>query len=351
MEPTWEEHGPVVERLLGGAVGEAVDLGGSSRTVVWRVRSDEASYVVKVHREEEAEGYARECSALEALTGSGALPDLVGHDDATRTIVMQDLGAGAHLADALLGDDRPLASRRLLAWVDALSRLHGAATGERVSAFEAAAARRGGVVRTSPEELAGPALEQYAAHLPGLPVDEVREALGGVTGLLSDDVVVSPGDVCPDNNAAVGERLVLLDLEGAQLLHPAWDLAYLTVPWPSCWCSWAVPEAEVARALARYGGRVSPDDLAVTTLVWSVVSPGWFLPRALGDDHAGTDPRVPGRRAMVLHRLARAAASEAPSPLAPLVDLAARAHDALRARWGDVPLPLGPVWRATTLAP
>ncbi|WP_030482515.1 hypothetical protein [Nocardioides aequoreus] len=364
MDLTWEQHAATVERLLGHSVEEPVDLGGSSRTVVWRVRAGGASYVVKVHREEEAAGYARECSALEVLTGTGTVPALVGHDDASRTIVMEDLGAGEHLAHALLGDAAPVARRRLHGWVDALAALHAAATPARVGAFADAVARRGASAVADIEEQPGTAAERYAEVLPELGVDgldAVLAALRQVPDLFSDELVISPGDVCPDNNAEVGERVVLLDLEGAQLLHPAWDLAYLTVPWPSCWCSWAMPGAEVDAAVARYAAatragterrRVLGEELAVTTLVWSVVSPGWFLPRALDpapDESAR--PEVPGRRAMVMHRLALAAAATPPRPLAVLPDFAGRLHAALERRWGDVRLPLGPVWRGTTLAP
>ena len=34
--------------------------------------------------------------------------------------------------------------------------------------------------------------------------------------------------------------------------HPAWDAAYLAVPWPTCWCSWRIPEASAERALDAY---------------------------------------------------------------------------------------------------
>ncbi len=359
MDLTWEQHAATVERLLGRPADEPVDLGGSSRTAVWRVVAGRASYVVKVHRAEEAAGYARECSALEVLTGTGTVPALVGHDDASRTIVMEDLGAGEHLAHALLGADRPLARRRLDGWVDALAALHAAATPERVAAFAEAVERRGATAVPDLGELPGTSAAGYAEVLPELGVDgleEVLDALRQVPRLLSDALVISPGDVCPDNNVDLGDRMLLLDLEGAQLLHPAWDLAYLTVPWPSCWCSWAMPREQVDAAVGRYAAATGAGprlhgELAVTTLAWSVVSPGWFLPRALDpESDEGARPEVPARRAMVMHRLALAAAATPPAPLAVLPRFAGRLHAALERRWGEVRLPLGPVWR-TTLAP
>lgn len=364
MELSWSDLAPVVARLLGhgpAELGEPVDLGGSSRTVVWRVAARSGSYVVKAHREEEVAGYARECSALEVLSGSGTVPDMVAHDDAALLLVMTDLGAGDHLAAALLGEDRDLAQRRLHAWVDALAALHASATPAVVAGFERSVSARGAVARGSVEEQSGMARERYAATLPEVGMQEalpdLLSALERVPSLLSEDVALSPGDACPDNNAVVGagssERLVLLDLEGAQLLHPAWDLAYLTVPWPSCWCAWAMPQEVVETALVRYGARQElRDALAVTTAVWSVLGPGWFLPRALHPEPDDEQrPEVPTRRAMVQHRLDVAARAVLPAELVAIPQFAARLHAALEERWGEVTLPLGPAWRATTLAP
>jgi hypothetical protein len=48
-----------------------------------------------------------------------------------------------------------------------------------------------------------------------------------------------PCDACPDNNVRNDSgELSLVDFEGAAFRHVAWDVAYLTVPWPSCWCCW-----------------------------------------------------------------------------------------------------------------
>jgi aminoglycoside/choline kinase family phosphotransferase len=364
MELAWTTLAPVVARVLGVSAHELDDpvgLGGSDRTAVWRVGCGAASYVVKAHRASELAGYARECSALASLTGSGALPDLLGFDDDHRLLVMTDLGGGAHLADALLGDDRELARRRLEQWVDAVATLHASATPERVAAFERSVVRRGALPHDLLDDGIAQGAERYgevAAEL-GLAAElaDAVVALRRLPDLLGEARVISPGDVCPDNNALVGGRLLLLDLEGAQLLHPAWDVAYLTVPWPSCWCSWAMPGDVVGACVDRYVAAtgVGPgfrDDLALTTLAWSVVSPGWFLPRALLPDDGDTGPGVPHRRAMVQHRLSSAAAMTVPAELAAVPVFAARLHAALAERWGAVTLPLGPAWRrGSTLAP
>lgn len=40
-----------------------------------------------------------------------------------------------------------------------------------------------------------------------------------------------PGDTCPSNAIETDDGLVLLDFEGAEYRHVAWEAAYLTVPW------------------------------------------------------------------------------------------------------------------------
>ena len=154
-------------------------------------------------------------------------------------------------------------------------------------------------------------------------------------------------DACPDNNVRTDDGLVLIDFEGAQWRHVAWDVAYLIVPWPSCWCSWRIPAEVVERAIDAYrtASAVSDVDAAgfrrdvdAAAVGWAFVSTSWFLPRALLDNppHANPSKPAPTHRAMILHRLDQARRSaETPT----LAELAARLHDALTDRWGDGILP------------
>src|SRR3546814_15672777 len=52
--------------------------------------------------------------------------------------------------------------------------------------------------------------------------------------------VVTPGDTCPDNNLLPDGVAHLMDFEFAEVRHPAWDAAYLTLPWQTCWFAWQV---------------------------------------------------------------------------------------------------------------
>src|SRR6478735_1285348 len=133
----------VAARLVGGplrAVGQPFP--GSRRTLVVRtVDPSGRSFVVKrYHSEEGREAYAREASALEALTGVAQTPTLVAESSDPRLVVMGDLGDGTHLADALLGDDADRAAAALSGWATAVAGLHRA--GHQVRDTVGAARRR-----------------------------------------------------------------------------------------------------------------------------------------------------------------------------------------------------------------
>lgn len=65
--------------------------------------------------------------------------------------------------------------------------------------------------------------------------EQVSREILGVFALLDAAIqVLSPFDACPDNNIRTTAGLRLIDFEGATVAHPAWDVAYLCVPWPSC---------------------------------------------------------------------------------------------------------------------
>jgi hypothetical protein len=177
-------------------------------------------------------------------------------------------------------------------------------------------------------------------------------AVSGATARRSR-AALTPAGLCPDNNVGVDGRVVLLDFEGAQWRHVAWDVAYLLVPWPSCWCSWRMPDDVASRALAAYRasagqafdevGRAGFErDVETAAVGWALVSTTWFLDSALGRDPVRNPDRpTPARRAMILHRLDRTARSpELPS----LAELAARLAAELRTRWGDVRLALAPAF-------
>jgi hypothetical protein len=354
-------------------------LDGSPRTHVVRARAEGGAglprtVVVKVHPEATSSASeVREPAALGLLTGAGwrLAPRLLAVADEPALVVMEDLGAGLpDLAGALLGADPVPAESLVLAWADAVARLHAKTSGWTDDLAVALAAHAVRLGRDTPPTNGMPdaldlAATELAAELPGLGVEPTAEALDvlrQLDGLLGGDSAcraLSPSDACPDNNLVTDRGMVLLDFEGAQVRHVAWDAAYLTVPWPSCWCSWRMPDDLSARALGHWRNglaAVAPHvgstdfaaDLAVAEMGWALMSTSWFLETAMGEAEEGhlepPDPRTPTRRAMLLHRLSLAVAAS-DRRLAPLRDLATEVHGAALAAWGDVALPLAPAFR------
>ena len=331
--------------------------GGRARAVV--VRSGAATYVVKGYAAGQDGAGVRERAALAALDGAAGTPRLVAEGDRPPYVVMSRLEGSGSLADALLGGDAAHAAEQVARWAEAVAALHEAGTPRLRASFTTALAERGpGLdVRTLPAEF-GTAAEQYAAVLPELglpPHDAALAALRSLPDLLAapDAEVLSPADTCPDNNVVGADGVRLLDLEFAELRHAAWDVAYLSAPWPSCWCAWRLPEEVADAATERYlaaRGLDATSDVAravpLAAFGWQVMTAAWFLRGALdSEDRAedrAEDARRPGRRTMVLSRLAGAAAGGGPEPL---VALAGDLHDALRRRWGDRPLALAPAFR------
>jgi hypothetical protein len=328
----------VQERWPGARVSAGPDLEGSDRSTVLRLAvagAPVSSVVLKAHHE--AEGGVREAAALEVC---GAI-DLIGVSTTPPVIVMGDLGQGSSVADALLGDDPALARDLVLAWTAAMTSLRAEPT-----LFEAALvshAERLGVdvpvVDSMPGWLAI-AADRLVAQLPAIGVTPGSPALEELRGLESAFVTaqrsLTPSDACPDNNLRTPDGLVLLDFEGAQVRHVAWDAAYLLVPWPTCWCSWQLPAELAEEGLAAYGA--DRHDVELAALGWSLISTGIFLSRALEADHGF--PGGPTRRAMLQHRLLGAHAG-----LPALTDLAAEVRAALLREWGPVPLELAPAFR------
>jgi hypothetical protein len=354
-------------------------LPGSPRTHVVRARTDgradlPRTVVVKVHTEATSSASeVREPAALGLLTaaGWGLAPRLLAVADEPALVVMEDLGAGLpDLAGALLGADPVPAESLVLAWADAIARLHSKTSGwtdDLAAALTANADRLG---RDTPPTNGMPdalelAAETLAEELSGLGVEPTAEALDllrQLDRLLGGGAAcraLSPSDACPDNNLVTDRGMVLLDFEGAQVRHVAWDAAYLTVPWPSCWCSWRLPNDVAGRALDHWRNglaAVAPHvastdfeaDLAVAEMGWAMMSTSWFLETAMAEADGQLAPSpdavTPSKRAMLLHRLSLAAATS-DLRLAPLRDLATEVHAAALARWGEVSLPLAPAFR------
>lgn len=332
-------------------------LASGGRTVVWRVTDGRASYVMKIFLGTDGSTWAREASALEAVKSCDVAPDLVGVCADPRLIVMKDLGTYPNLADIVLGEDALMAAASLGTWARSLARLHQEPNGT-ATAFKERLSERAAFqpFHDKPHALskAGEELQLLAPRLGIAVSDGVTHRLSGIHAAFAVPMdVLSPGDTCPDNNLIQGERLTFLDFEYAEVRHLAWDVAYLYVPWPTCWCAWGLPSEVAEHALNQYSDEIrstlpyvdSPDfdhDLQLATLGWCLESAAMFLQGALSPEAATeTTKRRPGRRALVLSRLAQASSMQVDSYLS---DLGGRLHSALLQEWGPVPLDRAPAF-------
>lgn len=340
-----------------GPLARVEELAASGRTLVWRVTDGTATYVVKVYLSDDNHPWAREASALGALSSSSA-PRLLGACSEPQLIVMSDLGLGGSLADVVMADDPSLAGASVADWAGSLAHLHQDSAGVADSYAELLARRASQqVVHDRPRALreAADILATVAPRLRVSVSDEAKARLSAMAETFAVPMqVLSPGDTCPDNNLVNSGRLAFLDFEFAEVRHAAWDVAYVRVPWPTCWCAWRLPAEVSERALARYrevlrasiAGVDSPEfehDVDVATLGWCLESAAMFLEEALSPKASGeTMARRPGRRPLVLDRLAQASGMTVDRVLA---DLGRELHVALLREWGEDPLDLAPAFR------
>ncbi|OLR94963.1 phosphotransferase [Actinokineospora bangkokensis] len=316
----------VLGALFPGAVVEAgAVLRGSDRTRVRRVVVDGRSVVVKEYAEDE--GWAREAAGLRALAGTGAAVEVLGESRKPKALVFADAGSGPSLSDLLLGTDPAAASEGVVQWASALAAVHVAGLG-RKELFAAELAARSDVPICGMADVVAGLPAWWAEHaLPRLGLElptGVLDELHGVCERLGDGPAASitPADTCPDNNVGTPDGFALIDFEGAQWQHIAWDAAYLTVPWPTCWCAWRMPDELAQRGLERYRAGVRhalphvdtpqfADDLRLANAAWAVITSVWFVRVALTGDQPHPDPRIvePRRAALLPHRLEIAAAA------------------------------------------
>ncbi|WP_460867036.1 phosphotransferase family protein [Rhodococcus aerolatus] len=322
------------ERLLARRTGAPVvladpeDLGGSGRSVVLRVRVAENPFslprtlVVKQVRPargtdrehgplldvgasrsaaEERQAFLREvvsyqfATALHADRRPGAA--LVGYDVDSQLLVLGDLGSAPTMAEVIASHDGADLHHALMAWAQALGRLH-AATAGREQDFAALLRRSDDSAWVDP--LAAPARTALAelpallgTHL-GVPTpDAVLERAARCERLLDGGLrAFSPSDLCPGNALVTSDGVKFLDFEDGGFRDVALDAAYMLVPFPDCWCSAELSAGQAGDLVQAWRSEVVgvwpqlADDAALATrlldaqLLWVWASTHWFLPAA-----------------------------------------------------------------------
>ncbi|WP_433869418.1 phosphotransferase [Saccharopolyspora sp. CA-218241] len=348
-------------------LADAEDLGGSDRSVVLRVRVAESPFelprtlVVKHYGEcpDEARSdpFAHEAASCllstslppEARVG----PELIAHDAGERLLVLEDLGRGSTLADVLFADDPRVAERALLAWARALGRLHSTTAASEAD-FDALMRRLGERTWTDPvaddviravDELPGLLSQTLGVRTPEVMVRRLADA----SELLGSSRyrAFSPSDICPDNSLVTGSGVRFLDFEWGCVRDVALDAAYLQYPFPSSWCSYALPETLVENMLSTWRSEIAEvwpeldDDevllprLFSSQLLWVWVSTWWFLPRT-GETDRPIDLHMPSprRSTALVDRWRRLRADADGSGMPDIAEFADRMIEALVERFG-----------------
>jgi hypothetical protein len=359
---------------LGRPLSGPVKLAGSDRSLVLRCRdSGGGTVVVKSYPGDEdgPASFAAEAAGL-AVAAGGLAPELLAADPASLTVVMSDLGSGPSVADVLLGDSAPAASRALLDWAAACGRLSAGAAG-RLADFDTAKSRY----------LAGRPDEAYAARLRERVLTAGEQAArlaarpgGGLAGLRVPDgltaelrtvagtvdaarfPIFSPGDICPDNNLMTGRGIRFLDFESAAVYSAFLDAAYIRMPFATCWCVFRLPFALAAAAESAYREQVAgvhpelADDgiwaagLTSAVAAWTLSSMYWLLPRSVaGDGEMNPGQESPRFRQLIRYRWQVLAAElERAGGLPALAELTDSLLAATSA-WAADELPLYPAFR------
>ncbi|WP_194814037.1 phosphotransferase family protein [Nocardia sp. XZ_19_385] len=306
-------------------LSDPMELSGSGRTTVLRVRVSENSFslprtlIVKQVRgnaDERRTGglapgvasidsaFLREAVSYQFTTAlsrdqrPGAY--LIAHSLPERLLILSDLGENSLLTQQLQSGAEPATRNAMMAFAQALGRMHAATVGR--EADFVALLRRVDVMHRV-DGIAEQA-ETAIAEVPGM----LRRELGiEVPGEIAELIVrgnrlfsagrfraFSPSDLCPDN--------VILNEEGARFLDYEWggfrdatlDIAYALVSFPGCLCdfelardrgrqmveAWRSEVVGVWPALAD--DTVLAERILEARLIWVWLSTYWFLPA----DHA-----------------------------------------------------------------
>jgi hypothetical protein len=333
--------------LLGTELTDPVDLGGSTRSTVLRVRAgDGGTVILKAHTE--WRGFAAESGGLK-FTDLG--PRLLAEDAEHRLIVMEDLGEAPNLADLLLGGDEKAARAALLEWAATYGRMAAQSVG-----------------RESELETGGELwVEEAAGKLPGL-LDSLGVAVpDGLSGDLAAVAeleydrfqVFSPGDICPDNHLLTAQGLRPIDFEAAGFHSVFLDAAYARMPFSTCWCVFRLPKSFAMEAERAYRDevvagypelaedRIWRPGVRLASVAHVLFMAPFLVPRVLDEDQPmhRSRPQVPGIRAVLRYRWDVTAAALERAGELPAVAAAFRALLAATEHWRAADLPVYPALR------
>ena len=271
-------------------------------------------------------------------------------------IVMEDLGTGARLDQALLGGDAAEAARTLVGLFAAVGRTHAVTVGRRAR-FEAilvALGRSAGPPFA--HELPELRRRRRAAYEDALARLEVEPAPGFVDQMVAlreaqdrpaDFDALVHGDPCPDNCHWSDGRVRLLDFEHGRFGDAFTDACYPRVPFPTCWCVGRLPPDAVEQAVDAYrrelvkGAPTAADPArfergmleASIRWVWGTLV-HWHMPEVLEKDGEWGLATLRQRLLLRFHLLAERLEQSALYPA--VTGTTRRTLASFRTRWPDV---------------
>jgi hypothetical protein len=370
----------LLSRRFGARIqlNEPEDLGGSERSVVVRARVAASPFslprtlVLKRYLEpldRHCDSFVREAASYQLFTALASedrmCPELFAHGADSRMVVLEDLGGAPTLADKLLGDDARGAERALLSWSRSLGRLH-ATTAGREADFDALERRLTPPERKDPLAVDGVAA---LAELPALLEAElgIPTPAGAIEHSRRSRLLMetgrhrafSPSDSCPDNNLITSRGVRFLDFEGGCVRNAILDAAYLRVPFPSCWCPFALPAGMTDAMLAGWRAEVRVvwpdlDDDSVllprlldAQLFWVWLTTWQFFSRPeAAQSHSSSLADTPPDTVVLIERWLHLAEAAEAAGVDDVANHSARVCDALRVRFNrHDPLPLYPAFR------
>ncbi|MFD4367675.1 phosphotransferase family protein [Rhodococcus sp. NPDC058521] len=336
---------------------DPVDLGGSGRTIVLRVRVAENPFslprtlIVKQVREDRGDAdsplfdvdsdgdassgaFLREAvsyqfaTALHTDVRPGA--ELIASDLDARLLVLSDLGDSTSISHLLERSDSDTVTNTLMAMAQALGRMHAATVG-REEDFTALL-RRAEVAQCDDY-----VSQQVDRAVPGVPVllaehlgievsKEVEEQVTQAARLFESGRfrAFSPSDLCPDNIIVNDEGVRFLDYEWGGFRDAMLDVAYALVSFPGCLCSIDLSEERTQAMIEAWRAEVVgmwptlADDSVLAArvveaqLIWVWISTYLFMPENYTRIGAVRDHALSVPRTVALHRrweqLARSAA-------------------------------------------
>ncbi|EME65932.1 MULTISPECIES: hypothetical protein [Rhodococcus] len=280
MSEVVEAAEKLLTRRTGAPVtlADPVDLGGSGRSVVLRVRvaanpfSLPRTLVLKqvpprTNRRvgfrgaatDDEVAFLREAVSYQFATAlakddrPGA--ELLAYDFESRLLVLSDLGDATPIATLLRSDDTDTVTNTLMAFAQALGRMHAATVGREedfaallrraeVAHFaDAVVEQATGALRGVPDRFA----VEFGLEVPQSVIDRAeRSAKLFTAGRFR---AFSPSDLCPDNIVVGDEGVQFLDYEWGGFRDATLDIAYALTSFPACLCK-APLTLERARAMA-----------------------------------------------------------------------------------------------------